>query len=399
MEPGSQEYIIVFSGGIMIIILLSLFGNTLVCFAVYHSRNLRAGVNYLIVSLAVADILIASIAMPIWLFFEITAFNHLSHNTSLILHNIWTFIDILGAIASIANLTAISYERLWSVFSPFKHRRYMTSFTAGVTIFIVWVYAVIVAATNLMHKDWEYVTIYTACIGFFFPLSLIIIAYVCIFIIVNKSPRNVISQQDNSRINRTICIIVGLFILCWAPFFVTSLLLHKCLSCYMFIIENLWLRSLIKWLHYFNSCLNPLVYGIANAQYKDAFKAVFRQMCFRFVFKNQNENIEELNLPIYYPRQVSETSKALCIELTPEEKEPDGAIGGFRPINELQEDRYLPGDYRALPSFPTPRMKRLHSNNTTTTEESLLGANCLDDTEALQRALLNPESLTRTSYI
>lgn len=349
MEPGSEEYIVLFSAGIMVLILLSLFGNILVCLAVYHSRNLRAGVNYLIVSLAVSDILIASVAMSIWLFFEITAFSHLSDETSHRLKKAWTFVDILGGIASIVSLTAISFERLWSVSSPLKHRRYMTNLTAGAVIFIVWSYAFTAAGTNYYYTDWKHMTLCTSIIGFFFPLLLIIIAYINIFIIVNRRSGNVISPQDNIRINRTICIIVGLFIICWAPFFVFSIVYHVCYKCRPYIHQHLWMRSFVKWLHYFNSCLNPLIYGIANAQYKDAFKSVFKRLCFHCFFKTQSENNDEATRQMYYPRQLQDTSKALRVELTPEDKVLPGAVGGFRETGEFDETRYLPGDYRALP--------------------------------------------------
>lgn len=391
----------------MILIILSLFGNILVCCAVYYSRNLRARVNYLIVSLAISDILIAAIAMPLWMTFEMTHYMNMSHEAALRLMKFWVFVDILGGIASIANLVAISYERLWSVFSPLKHRRYLTNFMLAGIIGVVWTYAFFVAASTVfLLPEWKYLSLYTSIIGFFFPLFLIFTAYAIIFIIVNRSPRSVVSAQDNFKINITICIIIGFFFVCWAPHFIFSVLNSHCESCSEHFVERLWYRSLTAWLHYANSCVNPLVYGIANVQYKEAFKAVFKKICLTCLYKKESTPSPN-PLPIYYPaHNKSIDSAKLQVELEPEDKEPEGAVGGYNRKQVDVDDRYLPGDYRALPQFPsprTPRTRRWHSDTSTTTETflsaSVLESPCLDDVISFDTALLNPESLSRTSYL
>ena len=280
-KMSGTEIIVISSGGVMVLTLLSLFGNVLVCCAVCHSRKLRTRVNYLIMSLAAADIMVATIAMPIWIYSEITAFRQLSRRATYNLIMFWNFIDILGAIASIANLTAITYDRLWSVCSPLKHRRYSINTTLALIILSAWLYALILATSAIpfIHKKW--IVLYTAVLGFFLPLFLIIVAYFLIVTIVNRRPRNVITPQDNSRRNVTICIIVGLFFICWTPHFILSILSQYCNSCHEFVMHNLWIRSLSVWLHYANSCVNPIVYGTANAQYKNFFKSVFKKICFK----------------------------------------------------------------------------------------------------------------------
>ena len=49
------------------LILVTLFGNGLVVGIFYSYRPLRTVTNYFIVSLAVADILVAALSMPIWI--------------------------------------------------------------------------------------------------------------------------------------------------------------------------------------------------------------------------------------------------------------------------------------------------------------------------------------------
>ncbi|KAL9983620.1 hypothetical protein ACROYT_G005819 [Oculina patagonica] len=56
---------------VAILILVTLFGNALVCISFYSFPNLRTICNYFIVSLSVADILVALLAMPFWLIVQL----------------------------------------------------------------------------------------------------------------------------------------------------------------------------------------------------------------------------------------------------------------------------------------------------------------------------------------
>ena len=427
MEPGTAEYKIVFSAGIMVLIILALLGNILVCCAVYHSRNLRARVNYLIVSLAVSDILVASIAMPLWMKFELTNYLNMSPAAHARLMRVAMFFEILGGIASIANLVAISFERLWSVVSPLNHRRFLTNYTLLFMIVCVWLYAILVSASTVALFDtWEYVTLYNAIVGFFFPLFLIFVAYFTIYVIVNRSPRNVVSAQDSFKINLTICIIIALFVLCWAPHFILSVLHQHCVSCYDHLLDNLWYRSLSTWLRYGNSCVNPIVYGIANAQYKEAFKSVLRKLCQCFFFNSKSDQLTEHGterLPsLYFPNGNNHERSSLAtsngggggcgdklqVELEPEDKDPlGGASGGISCYNNNRSgcgggrDKTMPqimypeGDYRALPLFqvapppllPQPpqqsslqRNRRWTTDTTATTDTYLASSFLMEST-------------------
>ena len=51
--------------------LMTVFGNVLVCLSVYRERNLRTATNFFIVSLAVADIMVAILVMPLAVYVEV----------------------------------------------------------------------------------------------------------------------------------------------------------------------------------------------------------------------------------------------------------------------------------------------------------------------------------------
>jgi len=50
---------------------MTVFGNVLVCLSVYRERNLRTATNFFIVSLAVADLMVAILVMPFAVYVEV----------------------------------------------------------------------------------------------------------------------------------------------------------------------------------------------------------------------------------------------------------------------------------------------------------------------------------------
>lgn len=58
--------------GILLIILI-ICGNLLVCLSVYREKALKTTTNYFIVSLAVADLLLAVLVLPLFVYAEVSA--------------------------------------------------------------------------------------------------------------------------------------------------------------------------------------------------------------------------------------------------------------------------------------------------------------------------------------
>lgn len=77
-----------------------------------------------------------------------------------------------------------------------------------------------------------------------------------------------ISLSKERRAARTLGIIMGVFILCWVPFFVLYIVTPFCPSC----CPSDELIDFLTWLGYINSALNPLIYTIFNLDYRRAFK-------------------------------------------------------------------------------------------------------------------------------
>ena len=96
---------------VAVMILLTVFGNVLVVIAVFTSRALRAPQNLFLVSLASADILVATLVMPFSLANELMGFWYFGE----VWCEIYLALDVLFCTASIAHFCAISLDRYWSM--------------------------------------------------------------------------------------------------------------------------------------------------------------------------------------------------------------------------------------------------------------------------------------------
>ena len=91
-----------------LIVVGTIVGNVLVCTAVAIVRRLRTPSNLLIVSLAVSDLLVAVLVMPLAVAYEIMGrWSYGQH-----VCDMWTSLDVMLCTASILNLCAISIDRL-----------------------------------------------------------------------------------------------------------------------------------------------------------------------------------------------------------------------------------------------------------------------------------------------
>lgn len=85
--------------------------------------------------------------------------------------------------------------------------------------------------------------------------------------------RNIKAQVKRFRMEtkaaKTLAIIVGLFILCWLPFFTIYLIKPFCDDCI-----HATLFSVLFWLGYCNSAINPMIYALFSKDFRFAFKRI-----------------------------------------------------------------------------------------------------------------------------
>lgn len=90
--------------------------------------------------------------------------------------------------------------------------------------------------------------------------------------------RNAKLQAKRFRVEtkaaKTLAIIVGGFIVCWLPFFTVYLLRPFCTGCTPNIVF-----SVLFWLGYCNSAINPVIYALFSRDFRNAFQLIIIRVC------------------------------------------------------------------------------------------------------------------------
>uniref|UniRef100_A0A2P2I1E8 5-hydroxytryptamine receptor 2A-like n=1 Tax=Hirondellea gigas TaxID=1518452 RepID=A0A2P2I1E8_9CRUS len=172
-----------------LMILSTVIGNVFVIAAILLERNLQSVANYLIMSLAVADLLVAALVMPLGAVYEVSKEWKLGAE----LCDMWTASDVLCCTASILHLVAIALDRFWAV----TYIDYMQKRTTGrvmTMIVVIWVVSGLISAAPIMGwKDPEWhdrlgnkeclvsqavsYQIFATLTSFYLPLTVILVLY------------------------------------------------------------------------------------------------------------------------------------------------------------------------------------------------------------------------------
>ncbi|XP_059050545.1 5-hydroxytryptamine receptor 1-like [Achroia grisella] len=178
----------------MIVIIGTVVGNILVCVAVCLVRKLRRPSNYLIVSLAVSDLCVAIIVMPIAMVYDIMG----TWPFGPIICDFWVSSDVLSCAASILNLCMISVDRYYAITKPLEYGVKRTPRRMFFCVFIVWMSAAFISLppvlilgnekseTSCSVSQNKVYQIYATLGSFYIPLTVMIVVYYKIFSAARK---------------------------------------------------------------------------------------------------------------------------------------------------------------------------------------------------------------------
>ncbi|XP_040201166.1 alpha-1B adrenergic receptor [Rana temporaria] len=308
-------------------ICVAIVGNIMVIISVVANRQLRIPTNYLIVNLAIADLLLSTTVLPFSSTLEIVD----AWVFGKIFCDIWAAMDVLCCTASIFSLCAISIDRYIGVRYSLQYPTIVTRKRVLLALLCVWILSIVISIGPLL--GWkqqtatnEYVcnittepfyAIFSSLGSFFIPLVVILVMYCRVYVVAKRITKNLEAgvmkermdskeltlrihcrnmndgmpnsknknQQTRSSLSvrllkfsrekkaaKTLGIVVGLFILCWLPFF-TSLPLG---SIFKQLEPPETVQKVIFWLGYFNSCINPVIYPCSSKEFKRAFIQILR---------------------------------------------------------------------------------------------------------------------------
>ncbi|CAH1155779.1 unnamed protein product [Phaedon cochleariae] len=119
----------------LMIIIAALFGNLLVIVSVMRHRKLRVITNYFVVSLALADMLVAIWAMCFNFSVEVTGGQWIF---GYFMCDVWNSLDVYFSTASILHLCCISVDRYYAIVQPLDYPLIMTNVRLVFMLALVW---------------------------------------------------------------------------------------------------------------------------------------------------------------------------------------------------------------------------------------------------------------------
>uniref|UniRef100_A0A8C6S3K6 Dopamine receptor D2 like n=1 Tax=Neogobius melanostomus TaxID=47308 RepID=A0A8C6S3K6_9GOBI len=184
---------------LVLLIFCVVFGNVLVCVAVSRERALQTTTNYLIVSLAVSDLLLAVLVMPWGVYLEVVG----EWRFSLIHCDILLTLDVMMCTASILNLCAISIDRYTAVAMPLLYNtRYSSRRRVAVMIAVVWFLSFAISCpllfglNNTASRDGATCSfadpafvVYSSVASFYVPFIVTLLVYAQICVVLRKRGR------------------------------------------------------------------------------------------------------------------------------------------------------------------------------------------------------------------
>ncbi|XP_047356560.1 D(1)-like dopamine receptor isoform X2 [Vespa velutina] len=307
---------------LLILVFLSVAGNVLVCVAIYTDRGLRRIGNLFLASLAIADLFVGCLVMTFagvndllgyWVF-----------GTQFC--DTWIAFDVMCSTASILNLCAISLDRYIHIKDPLRYGRWVTRRIATAGIAVVWLLAGLISFVPIslgLHRADQFLVyddgkeehptcaldltptyaVVSSCISFYVPCMVMLGIYCRLYCYAQKHVKSIRavtkipevsvgkSFRTKSRYKPpkpqmkskptspyhvsdhkaaiTVGVIMGVFLICWVPFFCVNIVAAYCKTCI-----SVQAFQVLTWLGYSNSAFNPIIYSIFNTEFREAFKRI-----------------------------------------------------------------------------------------------------------------------------
>ena len=266
--------VVVMTISYLLLMIAIIMSNALVITAFLLERTLRRNTNTLIMSLASADLLVGLLLVPCWV--NIVVSTHYSDG----FYHFYITCDIFISCASILQITAINIERCLAILYPLKHRL-TTRKMYYISLGVAWLYAAGIALLQpIQRQKWERVYIMVITLTCYcFPLIIIFAAYGKIFTAAknaNRIVRNRATHRNSRRFSLTVACITLLFFATWLPLFGLSMAATYWPNSLPDHLTTSRLVHAAKWIHYCNSCINPVLYSYGSPEIK---KGIHNTIC------------------------------------------------------------------------------------------------------------------------
>ena len=263
-EKPENAWSKVFIPEFIVIVIINAF--TLVAFA--RNRHLRKRTTYLIINLTVADLLVGAVSGPSGIFLYFDNGHRFSWQEFLILTS-----SLIFPLASQANLSLISLERLHATLFPFRHCLIEKWLYFKVIIgswMITLLLASMMSVLKMLELDlfWYLFLCYTCLTLLIITVSNVIIT---IKVKSNPPPQHFSAVASERKLSVTLSIVTVVSILTILPASIW-MAIEKFSQTSFAATHVVQIYKTLMLLHYANSIINPLIYSIRMQEFRKAVK-------------------------------------------------------------------------------------------------------------------------------
>ncbi|KTF80072.1 hypothetical protein cypCar_00025497 [Cyprinus carpio] len=249
-------------------------------------RNLTG--NVFVVSLAFADLVVAFYPYPLVLY----AIFHDGWSLGETQCKVSGFLMGLSVIGSVFNITGIAINRYCYICHSFAYGRLYSFRNTLLLVALIWALTVLAILPNFFVGSLSYdprvysctftqtasssYTVMVVVVHFLVPIAVVTFCYLRIWVLVIQVRRKV-KSEERSRVRPsdlrnfvTMFVVFVLFAICWAPLNLIGLVVAIDPEVMAPRIPE-WLFVVSYFMAYFNSCLNAIIYGLLNRNFRKEY--------------------------------------------------------------------------------------------------------------------------------
>ncbi|KAM8946153.1 melanocyte-stimulating hormone receptor [Pelodytes ibericus] len=266
--------------------LFTLIENILVVVAIIKNHNLHSPMYYFLCCLAVSDMLvsISHLSESLFMFLLKHGVVVVNRKMEIEVDNIFDMMICCSVVSSLSFLAAIAVDRYITIFYALRYHNIMTQRRVLVGIGGIWLLSTVCSVIFIIY--WEKREVILCLVGFFvFMMALMVALYIHMFALARRHAHSISTLQMGQRrrfaqphtVNMrgaiTLSILLGIFFLCWGPFFLHLTLILSCpkhiLCLNYFKYFNVYIILIIC-----NSVIDPLIYAFRSQELRKTLKDI-----------------------------------------------------------------------------------------------------------------------------
>ena len=260
--------------------LLIFSGNSFTIFVFWKNRSKLKRTSFLLINLAVADLLVglSQMIMTGGFYIPDSLQTKITSGEDNLKHLLLSSQHLSFPFASVFFLVLISLERAYALIWPLRHR--VASIRGYIySAIFVWGAAIALQVGNLLLMlffDYSEIDHWMIAVWSIAALSLIVICACYVAIRAKLSSNRLVSvaSKDNSleqnkKLSRTLFIVIGASLVCWGSSSVAHFIFHQCSGCFSkHVLYSFYI------FHLGNSLVNPVIYSFRFPMFRETLRKI-----------------------------------------------------------------------------------------------------------------------------